>query len=44
LAVLADTGMRIEELVNLKVSDIDEQAGVICIASEGLRIDNTVSL
>jgi len=31
--VLADTGMRIGELVNLKVSDIDEQAGVICIAS-----------
>ena len=32
--VLADTGMRIGELVNLKVSDIDEQAGVICIASD----------
>jgi integrase len=32
--VLADTGMRIGELVNLKVSDIDEQAGAICIASD----------
>ena len=32
--VLADTGMRIGELLNLKVSDIDEQAGVIFIASD----------
>lgn len=34
LKVLAYTGMRIGELVNLKVSDIDEQAAVIRIASE----------
>jgi len=38
LLVLIDTGLRLDDLINIRVSDLDLQKGSVCIPSSGLEI------